>query len=151
MIRVPPSPAGFSLVEVALALGVASFCLIAVFGLIPVGMQTNRNATAQTVAAGILSSVIADMRGTPNSSPTSAQYGITFGTPATLYFDGEGTYANSLGPKSQYRAAVRFPPNRSGGFAPVYADLTVTWPAAANPATIAMGGSVETFAAFDRH
>ena len=40
----------FSLVEVTLALGVAAFCLIAVFGLMPVGVQTNRNATSQTGA-----------------------------------------------------------------------------------------------------
>ena len=38
----------FSLVEVTLALGIAAFCLIAVFGLMPVGVQTNRNAISQT-------------------------------------------------------------------------------------------------------
>ncbi|HEV2841922.1 MAG TPA: hypothetical protein VGW39_11395 [Chthoniobacterales bacterium] len=32
---------GFSLVEVTLALGVASVCLIAIFGLLPVGLRTN--------------------------------------------------------------------------------------------------------------
>ena len=54
----------FSLVEVTLALGIAAFCLIAVFGLIPVGVQTNRNATSQTAATNIIASVIADMRAT---------------------------------------------------------------------------------------
>src|SRR5882724_1379565 len=33
--------AAFSLIEVVLALGVAAFCLIAVLGLLPVGVQTN--------------------------------------------------------------------------------------------------------------
>ena len=37
--------AAFSLVELTLALGVAAFCLVAVFGLVPVGVQTNRSAT----------------------------------------------------------------------------------------------------------
>jgi uncharacterized protein (TIGR02598 family) len=36
----------FSLVEVTLALGIAAFCLIALFGLMPVGVQTNRNTTS---------------------------------------------------------------------------------------------------------
>ena len=55
----------FSLVEVTLALGIAAFCLIAVFGLVPVGVQTNRNATSQTTATNILSSVVSDIRASP--------------------------------------------------------------------------------------
>ena len=55
----------FSLVEVTLALGIAAFCLIAVFGLVPVGVQTNRNATSQTAATNILSSVVSDIRASP--------------------------------------------------------------------------------------
>ncbi len=51
------NPAGFSLVELTLALGVAAFCLIAVFGLMPVGVQTNRNATSQTRATNIAAAV----------------------------------------------------------------------------------------------
>ena len=57
--------AAFSFVEVTLALGIAAFCLIAVFGLMPVGVQTNRNATSQTAATNILSSVVSDIRGSP--------------------------------------------------------------------------------------
>ena len=56
------SQAAFSLVEVTLALGIAAFCLMAVFGLVPVGVQTNRNATSQTAATNILSSVVSDIR-----------------------------------------------------------------------------------------
>src|SRR6266478_5842762 len=52
----------FSLVEVTLALGIAAFCLLAVFGLMPIGVQTNRNTTSQTAAANIMAAVIADMR-----------------------------------------------------------------------------------------
>ena len=42
---------GFSLVEVTLALGVASVCLIAIFGLLPVGLRTNQDAIQQVAAA----------------------------------------------------------------------------------------------------
>src|SRR5215813_5749765 len=52
----------FSLVEVTLALGIAAFCLIAVFGLMPVGVQINRNATSQTAATNIIGAIIADLR-----------------------------------------------------------------------------------------
>ena len=48
MRRVLTSLAAFSLVELTLAIGIAAFCLITIIGLIPVGVQTNRNATSQT-------------------------------------------------------------------------------------------------------
>ena len=60
----------FSLVEVTLALGVAAFCLIAVFGLMPVGVQTNRNATSQMAATNIIAAVVADLRATPTTNST---------------------------------------------------------------------------------
>ena len=65
------SIAAFSLVEVTLALGIAAFCLIAVFGLVPVGVQTNRNATSQTTATNILSSVVSDIRASPKGGTYS--------------------------------------------------------------------------------
>src|SRR5207245_4256566 len=53
------SAAGFSLVEVTLALGVAAFCLITVFGLIPVALKTQQAAVQQTKANAVIS-VVAD-------------------------------------------------------------------------------------------
>ena len=84
MKRLKFNVGAFSLVEVTLALGVAAFCLLAVFGLVPVGVQTNRNATSQTAAANIMAAVVGDLRSTPKANTTSAQFGITFGTNTTL-------------------------------------------------------------------
>src|SRR6516162_9534375 len=67
---------GFSLIEVTLALGVAAFCLIAVFGLIPVGVQTNRNATSQTAATNIMTAVVTDLRSASKTKLSSPQFGI---------------------------------------------------------------------------
>lgn len=156
----------FSLVEVTLALGVAAFCLIAVFGLIPVGVQTNRNSTSQTAATSILSNVIADIRTTAKLTPAAAPsplYNITVPargnsntTAQTLYLDGQGQVAASLSPASptpfqpRYQLNVTFPSNPdSGTFKTTYSDLKITWPAAATPANAS--GSVEMFAAFDRN
>ena len=76
-MRKLPAATAFSLVEVTLALGIAAFCLIAVFGIMPVGVQTNRNATSQTAATSIMAGVIADLRATPTFNTTSTQFGIT--------------------------------------------------------------------------
>ena len=100
------SVAAFSLVEVTLALGIAAFCLIAVFGLVPVAVLTNRNATSQTAATNIMTAVVADLRATPATNTTSSQFGITFGTPETLYFDGSGQFTTSLSTNSRYQLNI---------------------------------------------
>jgi Tfp pilus assembly protein PilV len=137
----------FSLVEVTLALGIAAFCLIAVFGLMPVGVQTNRNATSQTAAANITAAVVADLRGTPKANTTSAQFGITFGTDTTRYFDSSGKFTISPAANSRYQLSLRWYDSGSTGLR--YADMQVTWPATATTANAS--GSAEIFAAFDRN
>lgn len=146
------SHCAFSLVEVTLALGIAAFCLIAIFGLMPVGVQANRNATSQTAATNIIGAVIADLRATPKNSTTSSQFSISFGTnPPPMYFDGTGQFAGSIAPASPTPFQPRYQLNITwtGSAGLPYADLKVTWPAAATPANAS--GSVETFAAFDRN
>jgi uncharacterized protein (TIGR02598 family) len=146
-------PAGFSLVEVTLALGVAGFCLIALFGLLPLGLQTNQNASSQTAAASLLSSVVADLRATPKANPTSPLYEVTFGTAKLLYFDGEGRFVSPRDPtaNARYRLTITFPAGPAGALAPTFASLKVAWPALVDPGTTTPMGFVETFAAFDRH
>jgi len=159
-------PHAFSLVEVTLALGVAAFCLIAVFGLLPVGLQTNRNATSQTAATNIIAFVVADLRANYNPTPgkwLSPLLCITLGNATTLYFDSQnrcsGNLAGSTNPcgggfppssvlQTRYRLTITFPTS-TGNL--TYADLKVTWPAGVDPAITTPSGSVEMFAAFDRN
>jgi uncharacterized protein (TIGR02598 family) len=166
----------FSLVEVTLALGIAAFCLIAVFGLLPIGVQTTRNATSQTGATNIVAAVVADLRATPTACTKSSQFGILFGAPTTsttLYFDGQGqsscdsaglqkyqynpadcsagTCSGSWSPALQLRYRLNVTWNSSGSSGLRYADVKVTWPAPADPATTTPSGSMENFVAFDRN
>ena|ERR1043165_6233290 len=144
---------GFSLVEVTLALGVAAFCLLALFGLLPLGVQINQSSISQTAATSVLSSVVADLRATPKTSLTSRQYEITFGTPKVLYFDQDGRAVTPTDPsaKPRYRVAITFPASPVGAFESTFASLKISWPALVDPATTTPAGFVETFAAFDRH
>jgi uncharacterized protein (TIGR02598 family) len=149
--------AGFSLVEVTLALGVVAVCLIAIFGLLPLGLQTNHNAIEQTNSLRVLSAIAADLRATPGSGAgTSQQYQInipadpnTASGNLTLYFDEHGQVSGSLQANSRYRAVVTFNPNAAGSHGATFADIKVTWPAAATP-TNALGSS-ETFIALNRN
>ena len=145
-----------------LALGVAAFCLIAVFGLMPIGVQTNRNAMSQTRATNIMTAVIADLRATAKANNTSSQFAIRFGTAKTLYFDTDGQASCDLAGsqradcvsawsppiQTRYRLTVTFPTSPSGLS---YVYVKATWPAPLDPATTTPSGSAEIFAAVDRN
>ena len=155
---------GFSLVEVTVALGIAAFCFIAVFGLVPVGVQTSRNATSQTRATNIMAAVAADLRATPQTIPpgnasTSLLYQIPIpANPVSsaisispLFFADTGTFATTIQADSRYRLSITFSPNAPATHAPTYVDIKVTWPAAVDPATVTPAGSAEMLAALDRN
>lgn len=61
-------PRGFSLIEVTIALGVVSFALIALFGLLPTGLTTFRSSIDRTVASQIAQNIISQARQTEFSS-----------------------------------------------------------------------------------
>jgi type II secretory pathway pseudopilin PulG len=166
--------AAFSLIEVTLALSVAAFCLMAVFGLMPVGVQTNRNATSQTIATNIAALAIADLRAAKTASP---MLGITMPTNPTSppqfvppdvvpcygghtsitsqirYFDSQGQATSSITSSSLYRLTVTFVQNTTATATTgaTYVNVKVTWPAAIDPCVITPSGSVAMFAALDRN
>ena len=146
--RCDSKAAAFSLIEVVLALGVAAFCLTAVLGLLPVGVQTNRNSSSQTAASNIIATVVSDLRTTPAAATTSPEFAITFEAEKTLFFDASGQASSSLSTDSRYRLNVTWNSAPTGLH---YAVLKATWPAEVDPAATAPGGSVEIFAAFDRN
>ena len=147
---------GFSLVEVTLAMGVAAFCLIAVLGLIPVGLKTQQSAVAQTQANTIVSQITGKLRAAVRVPPGQSDQsdskwllhphngGAWDPTPDTLYFNIQGnSEGSSLTAASVYRATIQYilPPTDSTSLA----DITVSW-----PATGTVAGSVETFVAINR-
>jgi len=152
--------AGFSLVEVTLALGIAGFCLLSIFALLPIGVKTNQTSFSQTAAATILSDVVADLRAasaapTCSVGCTSQLYSINIpaknGSNTTAqhrYFDSEGVANTLLQANSRYRLAITFP---AGTYATL-ADIKISWPAAVDPTvtTNTPAGSIETVAAFSR-
>ena len=75
----------FSLVEVALALGIVAFALVAVVGMIPTGLQASRDAVDLTRTSMIAQD--AAMR-----LPTVAYTSGTPGANAVWYYDQNGHY-----------------------------------------------------------
>lgn len=73
--------AAFSLVEVILALGVVSFAVMAILGLLPTGLSTLRASMNQTVEAQIVRSIGAQAVITPFNDLTSQSYFTDEGLP----------------------------------------------------------------------
>lgn len=62
---------GMTLVEVALALGIAAFVIVALVGLLPAGMTSSKEARDEQVATDILLEVENDIRLTPFQHPAT--------------------------------------------------------------------------------
>jgi type II secretory pathway pseudopilin PulG len=60
-------PGAFSLVEVALSLGVISFAIIAIVGLFPVAMQTARESNRETRATLIARRIVDELQSLPGT------------------------------------------------------------------------------------
>jgi type II secretory pathway pseudopilin PulG len=142
-------PKAFSLVEVVLALGVATFAILVIVALLPVGIKSTKDSLDETGAVNVLSQVIADRQATPPAS-TSMLYGLpaltSTTTPVTNFFgilpNNQSSGANLS--RAHYRVDVIVMPPEAG-LDPYEAYLKVSWPALANSTN---AGSVETVATF---
>lgn len=156
----------FSLVEVTLALGVAAFALVAIFGLLPVGLTSNQNSVEQTAAAGVASSLVADLRATPSASTSSPRFLIpipaTGTSTATLFLKEDGTISGAVNANAspalnpRYRATLYFfAPTTAGLRTATSVRVLLTWPAMADPtaatAPSKFSGSFETMTTLDRN
>ena len=80
-----PASRAFSLIEVVLAMGVISFALLAIFGLISVSLKADRESSSDTVLAEMRRQVMGDLRtGTFAALPDLKYY----------YFDVDGSPCN---------------------------------------------------------
>jgi len=66
--------AAFSLVEVTVAIGVIAVALIAILGLVPIGMKSGREAVDATRTSLIAQDVVNRVRATMTSNDSTSQY-----------------------------------------------------------------------------
>jgi len=153
-----PSSRAFTLIEVTLALGLASFCLLSVFALLPISLASDQSSIEQATAVDVSSSIVTDLRttqrlGTKQSpsfgifipaAPATSTGGVvrTSGTTIFLSASGRPDVTNpsqvvlSGSNVSRYRATIGFyfPSNAS---APAQnatmVRILITWPALADP------------------
>ena len=91
--------AAFSLVEVVMALGIAAFCLVALLGLMPVGLKTVRDARGDSLRAEILKSM--------GNIAQQTDYSLLSNLNSTnYYFDINGLIVNSNSSDVVYKALL---------------------------------------------
>ena len=154
--------------EITLALGVAAISFMAVFALIPVGLQTNQTSYEAAAAINIARAILTDLRNTPITYPkantNSPRFGITVPATAltshTLFFTSDGQAGGqdidaipSQNPR--YRATITItPPTIATIKTATLVRVLISWPALADPtagtAPSRYVGSYESIAALDR-
>jgi len=161
---------GFSLVEVALALGVAVFALVAIIGLIPVGLNSNQASSEQTAAAGLAAALVADLRTTPVAVPAASKNSPRYQVPLpsfgnathSLFLKEDGSVAGSIDANAdpsedpRYRVTLFITaPTAATQKAATMVRLLFTWPAMADPqaavAPAKYSGSYEVMTALNRN
>jgi len=161
------SCSAFSLAEVTLALGVAAFALIAVMGMLPVGLKVQQASVQQTTANEIMAAILNDLRADVVLPPGQASKELDSGfglhghwalvaVPDTLFFTNDGTQTGSVAQGTAppapagavFRAKITylFPPTATTSVA----NVTITWPAQVDPTTGNPAGSVGTYIAVNR-
>jgi len=128
----------FSLVEVVIALGIISFAMVAILGLLPVGLSAQRQAVSRAQCVQMLSALSDAARGTyiETNGSTNFPYplsGIAFGTAGetSLMLLGNGMITNSVGNVTDARGKifVKQYAVTANNIMPLY--VSVAWPAAA--------------------
>lgn len=110
----PRSRAGFSLVEVTLALGIVALAVVATLGLMPIGLKAFEEANRANIEAEIIAQLSRDLEA---SSLKKLQQ--EFASSKTFYFDIEGrelTSSGGAGPADWiYKAEVELQPTQVNG------------------------------------
>jgi uncharacterized protein (TIGR02598 family) len=139
----------FSLVEVVLALGIASFCLLLLTALIPTGLQSDKESVEESQGMNLLSGII-----TERMSLATTNACLSYPMPAlapdmkkvdALFYvkeGGQASVADLTG--ARYRVEYQIQPPATGSAAPYRGYFRVAWPAVGTNTQ----GSVETIALF---
>jgi prepilin-type N-terminal cleavage/methylation domain-containing protein len=167
-------PAGFTLIEVTLALGVAAICLITLMGLLPTALKTQHSSIQQTTANQIVSQISSFLRADVRLPPGQASRACpnppdpdepcdwsnlnghwrNVAAPDIMYFTNEAkptgtvTEPNNVPANAAFRAKITYmtPPTQTTSLA----SIRVTWPAVTDPDTATPAGSVTSVLAVNR-
>lgn len=101
LLSEPRSDFGFSLVEVTLAIGIISFCLLTMLGLLPAGLSALRDAGQETAQSQIVQQISNKAQLMPREDLDE------YVSDAPYYFDETGLILDGNSPEARYEAALK--------------------------------------------
>lgn len=137
--RSPQLEQGFSLVEVVLALGIAATALVVLIGLLPVGLQSNRESREESLAINAIHAMVADLKTSPRGSnsvafdlPAIPVMGVVSSNSVERFLRDDlslASSANEPGARFAVRATRQASP--ADDWSPIVYHFRVFWPAPA--------------------
>lgn len=122
--------AGFTLVEVTLALAAAVIALVALLGVLVAGNDAGRQATDTVIAASLAQDIFQDIRSQPftnvNITGTARDLRTFAGNDGTLNFDGAGF--DTTPSTARFRCVLDYQPDAANPSV-TRARISVVWPA----------------------
>lgn len=140
-MHTPRKVPGFSLTEVVLALGITSFCLVALMGLFAVGIRTEKESADILQVSHLSQKLLAMRRNTPDSN-LGAKFPIPALQPGSsiaktvVNLDQNGLIAPSPA-EARYALTYRVDAPAVGSRKNFSVYLNFHWPAQASPANAA--------------
>lgn len=125
---------GFTLVEVTLALGLVTFCLLAIFSLLPAGLHSAQASTEEAGATALLSQIAAQIRATKTNA--SGQFVLGAPLAGTFSYGSSEVFTNSYSmagtpgaafPRYLVRVQLQAP---TSALSSGTALISLAWPAA---------------------
>lgn len=101
---------GFSLVEVTIAIGLVAFCLVAMLGMVPVGLRQERKSLNQQGAVQVMTALAADVKASAagTNATTTRRYKIPLQAGSnSFYIDHNFDRKESLDSTAAYRVFYR--------------------------------------------
>ncbi len=125
--------AGFSLVEVVIALGLFAFCIVVILGLMVTGLRSARGVADETVAVNMAESILGAWQVQASKSNELTIPGLISNLPPLtqsgsrdFYFGGEGIQVANSEPASVYMRYTTLPaPSKTS----TVVTLDFRWPA----------------------
>ena len=121
----------FSLIEVVIAIGLFSFCIIGIVGLLPIAANSVKSVSQESNANNIAESIAGFWQVAPTGAPTSGNFtmgNFTVGTTGnqTFYYNSEGSNVDDLTDAS---LRLVYDVNALSGYPNSFTvNLTFTWP-----------------------
>lgn len=118
------------MIEVVLAVAIASIGIIAILGLLPNAIQSSRDATDNTLSATIAQDVFANIRSQPlntvnfGNGPHDFTIPISTNSPVILNFDYTGALTNAI---DYYQALISCQPQNNLSLS--FVQVAIVWPA----------------------